>query len=92
MNDTQRVSVAAGFIYALSHSKDVREVWKVIAASRDWRDLRDLIQQTLGLAHEPTEHDLKWMRDFADKNLMPELDELHKLDNEVDAQYVFNGR
>jgi len=92
MNDTQRASVAAGFIYALTHSFEVREAWKIIAASRDWHDLRQLIQATLALKHEPTEDDLKWMRTFAEANLMPELKELHTLDQGVDTQYVFNGR
>lgn len=92
MNHTQRVSVAAGFIYALGYSERVRKAWKKIAASRDWSDLRALIQQTLALGQEPTVNDLKWMRKFADENLLPELKELHAIDQGVDSEYIFNGR
>jgi hypothetical protein len=91
MNNIQRRAVVAGFIHALKESPDVRDKWTLIFSTRDWRGLRILIGETLGLAETPSEEDLEAMRIHSLDRLMHQLEELQQLDQRIEADYVLNG-
>lgn len=91
MNDTQRGAVTAGFLFALKDSSEVRQRWLGIASNGDWAELRVLIEETLSLAKTPTAEDIAWMHAYADRHLMPELEELHRMDARLKPQHVING-
>lgn len=91
MNDIQCKAMAAGFVHALKESSDLRDRWVEIRKSEDWVSLRLLIGQTLGTAKEPTEEDLKTMREHCSKRLGSEISELQQIDTRIEAGYVYNG-
>lgn len=91
MNNLQCKAIAAGFIFALEESRELRDRWVDIRKAKEWKKLRALIGQTLGTAEEPTAEDLEEMRKYCNKRLKPEVSELKQLDHRIEPEYVYNG-
>lgn len=68
MNDLQRKAAAAGFLHALTQSKDTFSQW-MKTPKDDHEAIGGLVQHTLGLAQKPSKDDLHVMAQHVDAHL-----------------------
>lgn len=91
MNQTQLEAVAAGFVQALYESGAVRSSWSALAAAGNWAGVCQLIQQTLGLAQQPTLNDLAAMRTYTQTYVPASPTTVQDDYPSIDGGIIFNG-
>ncbi len=82
MNDIQRRAVSAGFIHALSQSREVLGEWSKISKT-DRAAVGGFIQKTLGLAAAPTAEDLSAMSSYVQSDLQQQVSAVVEKDADV---------
>jgi hypothetical protein len=103
MNREQIANAATQFLTKLTQDETTRNKWiaAMFAGPPDiprkdwppsaWDAHRKLIQDALGLPQPPAFDDLEKMRDYAQQNLMPQLNQVQSLVGQQLERYCFNG-
>ena len=79
MNDAQRKAAAAGFLQALSQSKETFATW-MKTPKDDHEAIGGLVQRTLGLEEKPSKDDLHAMAEHVDSHLQGQVAEVQAND------------
>ena len=82
MNDIQRRAVAAGFVHALTCSREALEEWSRLPKS-DAAAVGAFIQKTLGLAAAPSTDDLEAMSSYVQSDLQAQVKSVQAQDVDV---------